>query len=95
MIQNISGSIIRRLWRITYEDDSSESADRPMADDALIVDMYEGLKMAAEAMDCDMLEDILSEMDEYSIPESEKEKFDKIRRMADALDYDGIKKIIG
>ena len=78
-----------------YEDAGKEKKDKPVADETLIVDMYEGLRMAADAMDCDMLEDILGEIDEYSIPESEAEKFERVRQLADALDYDGIKKILG
>ena len=77
-----------------YEDEDSD-ADKPVADDTLIVDMYEGLRMAAEAMDCDMLEDILKEIREYKIPDKEKEKFDQVRKLADELDYDGIKRILG
>ncbi len=78
-----------------YEEDNEDSADKPVADEALIVDMYEGLRMAAEAMDCDMLEDILKEIDGYSIPDREKDKFDRVRQMAEALDYDGIIRILG
>ena len=77
-----------------YEDEDSD-ADKPVADDTLIVDMYEGLRMAAEAMDCDMLEDILKEIREYKIPDKEKEKFDQVCKLADELDYDGIKRILG
>ena len=73
-----------------YEDENNEADDKPLADDALMVDMYEGIKMAAEAMDCDMLEDILNEIAAYSIPDGEKEKIDRIRQMADAFDYSGI-----
>lgn len=78
-----------------YNTENENDAAKPMADTALIVDMYEGLHMAAEAMDCDMLEDILNEIGQYRIPDNEKDKFDSIRQMADTLDYDGILRIIG
>ncbi|MCR5475948.1 MAG: DegV family EDD domain-containing protein [Lachnospiraceae bacterium] len=78
-----------------YEEENHDDEDKPVADETLIVDMYEGLRMAAEAMDCDMLEDILGEIDGYRIPDAEKSKFDKVRKMADAFDYEGIKRILG
>ena len=78
-----------------YEEENHDDEDKPVADETLIIDMYEGLRMAAEAMDCDMLEDILGEIDGYRIPDAEKSKFDKVRKMADAFDYEGIKRILG
>ena len=41
-----------------------------------------------------MIEDIMKEADEYAIPESEKEKFAKVREKADLLDYDGIMELL-
>ena len=52
--------------------------------------IYEGLREAAEAMDCDMVEDIMKEVENYAIPDHEKEKFDRVREKADQLDYDGM-----
>jgi hypothetical protein len=78
-----------------YQDEKEDDTDKPPADDAMITDMYEGLRMAAEAMDCDMLEDILNEIDGYRVPDREKEKFSQVRQMANAFDYDGILKILG
>ena len=77
-----------------YGNENEKSADKPVADDALITDMYEGLRMAAEAMDCAMLEDILGEIDEYKVPDHEKEKFERVHQMAEALDYEGILRIL-
>ena len=52
--------------------------------------VYEGLKEAALAMDCDSIEEILSELDEYTIPENDKEKIDTVRKLAGNYDYEGI-----
>ena len=72
-------------------DGNGEGAvDRPVADAALMAGVYEGLFEAAEAMDCDMVEDILKEIEGYAIPGEEKEKFDKVREKADQLDYAGM-----
>ena len=68
----------------------TEASDKPMADMALIESVYQELRGAAERMDCDMIEGIMKEMEDYAIPDPEKERFDKIREKADALDYDGI-----
>ena len=45
---------------------------------------------AAENMDCDAIDEILKEVEDYAIPEKEKEKFNALCEMADAFDYDGI-----
>ncbi|MBO4905403.1 MAG: DegV family EDD domain-containing protein [Lachnospiraceae bacterium] len=81
-----------------YKDDHDGNADnseKPMADASIIRDMNEGIRMAAGAMDCNMLEDIMNEIDRYSLPVEEKEKFDIIRQKAAAFDYDGIMEILG
>ncbi len=77
-----------------YEDssgaDGKDADNRPPADAAIMEGVYEGLSEAAQAMDCDMVEDILKEMEGYVIPDEEKERFEKIREKADRLDYDGM-----
>lgn len=67
-----------------------EESEKPVADEFLMQSIYEGLSDAAESMDCDMLEDIMKEIEAYEIPDSEKERFDLVREKADMLDYDGI-----
>lgn len=76
------------LAGVFKKDDPDEG--KPLADAALMVDIYEGIREAAEAMDCDMLEDILKEVEGYAIPDEEKERFNLIKQKADMLDYDGI-----
>ncbi len=70
-------------------------SDKPVADDFLMESIYEGLKEAAQSMDCDQVEDIMKEIEGYEIPDSEKEKFTLIREKADILDYDGIMEALG
>ena len=64
--------------------------EKPVADDALMESVYEGLREAAEAMDCGQLDDILAELEEYGIPESEQERFADISAKAKNYDYEGI-----
>ena len=45
-------------------------------------------------MDCDKLSTIFEEMEDYSIPESEKEKWNRLKTASDNYDYDEISGII-
>ena len=71
-------------------DNDDENGGKPLADEYLMESIYEGLREAAEAMDCDMVEEIMKEIEGYAIPAQEKEKFNRIREKADMLDYSGI-----
>ena len=72
----------------------TENSDKPEADAFLMESIYEGLGEAAEAMDCDRIEDIMKEIEDYAIPASETEKWNSIREKADALDYDGMLELL-
>ena len=73
---------------------AEEDSDKPVADEYLMEGIYEGLKEAAEEMDCDMVEEILKEIDGYAIPANEKEKFGLVREKADMLDYMGMLEVL-
>jgi hypothetical protein len=80
-----------------FADDSEENSDdnnSPVADDYLMKSIYEGLKEAADNMDCDAIESMLNELKEYKIPDSEKERFSVICEKAGNFDYDGIKELL-
>ncbi len=72
------------------EEDKAEDAGKPVADQYLMDSIYEEIRDAAEAMDCDRVEDILKEISAYAIPDSEKERFGRVSEKAELLDYDGI-----
>ena len=74
---------------------SGDNADKPVADEFLMESIYDELRNAAESMDCDMIEDIMKEIGEYSIPDAEKEKFALVREKAEMLDYEGMLNILG
>ena len=76
------------------ENNEDEENKKPVADSYLMESVYEVIKEAAEAMDCDSIEEAFNELLEYSIPEEEKEKFNKIKALADIFDYDGIYEIL-
>ncbi len=46
-------------------------------------------------MDCDLIEDTLKELEEYSIPDEEKDKFNALCEKAKNFDYEGILEILG
>ncbi len=64
--------------------------EKPVADSALMESVYEVFAEAAEAMDCDALEETLKEMEAYSVPESEALLYEELKKCADNLDYEGI-----
>ena len=56
--------------------------------------VYEGLHDAAEAMDIDTVEEIVKELEDYSIPQSEKKKYSALCECIGNFDYDGILRIL-
>lgn len=73
----------------------SDIDNRPVADGYLMKSIYEGLKHAADNMDCDALDNIFNELKDYKIPDSESKKYNDLHRFALNYDYDGILKILG
>ena len=53
-----------------------------------MAELYGELLAAAENMDCDRMESAFSEMEAYTIPQEERELFDKIKEAGDSFDYD-------
>ncbi len=78
-----------------YFNGGSEKEEKPLADEYLMESVYEGLQEAAENMDCDMIGEILKELEPYAIPDSEKEKYEAILAKVKSYDYDGILEILG
>ena len=75
---------LKPVFQTEYEE------KKPEADPALMESVYEGLREAAETMDCDAVEEIMSELSSYAIPQSEQEKFALITEAAACFDYVGI-----
>ena len=71
-------------------DGADEEEEKPVADDFLMESIYEGLREAAENMDCDMIDSIMEEIAEYAIPEAEKERFKLVCEKANMFDYEGM-----
>ncbi len=67
--------------------DEDSSQDRPEAGPELMNSVFSDLREAAHDMDCDRIEDIIAEVEGYSIPEEHRELFRKIRKAAEQFDY--------
>ncbi len=67
---------------------------KPVAGMELMADIYEKIRMAAEDMDCDQLERIFADMEEYSIPESEAALYEELRTASSRFDYEAILKLL-
>jgi DegV family protein with EDD domain len=76
------------------EEQPEESDRRPVADEFLMDCVYEGLHDAAEAMDCDAIEEVFDEVAGYAIPENEAEKFNALKEKAGSFDYEGMLEIL-
>ena len=74
--------------------EKEDESDKPVADEYLMQGAYEGLTEAAEAMDCDAMDQIFDELKDYAIPESEKEKYESIVEKAGQYDYDGVLELL-
>ncbi|MCR5591461.1 MAG: DegV family EDD domain-containing protein [Lachnospiraceae bacterium] len=82
------GNMLSGLFTDAKEEEAKK--ERPVADDFLMDSVYEGIREGAETMNCDAIEEILKELEDYEVPDSEKEKFKKLCDLSAAFDYDGI-----
>lgn len=82
--------IIGPVFEAGSGSDKSDNASKPVADDAFMKTVFDGLREAADNMNCDELEDIFREMEDYTIPDSYREKYETIKQKAGDFDYDGI-----
>ena len=76
-----------------FEKDGDDN-DKPEADPALMQGVYEEIRSAADDMDCDRLEGVFEEMQDYRIPADEEELFGKLKSAADMFDYDTILELL-
>ena len=73
-----------------FAEEQTAVEEKPEANMELMESVYEELRAAADEMDCDRLEDIFTEMEEYRIPETEVELYKKLKQAVDHFDYEGI-----
>lgn len=70
----------------------SEKADenKPVATLSLIYEVIGEVHIAAERLDCNGIENALSKLDDYAVPEPHGELIASLNKLADSFDYDGI-----
>ena len=68
--------------------------EKAMADALKLNRVYNDIKAAAEEMDIDKLEEIISDIKNYSIPAEDEESIDAIRKAIDDFDYDAVVKVV-
>lgn len=69
---------------------ASEDPAAPVADRDLMKRVFEEIGSAAEDMDCNRLERIFTEMKDYSIPEADRDLYEKLKDASQEYDYDTI-----
>jgi CheY-like chemotaxis protein len=79
-----------QLAAVFANEQTAAEDDKPEADAVLMESVYEEMREAAEEMDCDRLEEIFTEMEDYRIPDGEVELYKKLKQAVDHFDYEGI-----
>ena len=63
---------------------------KPVIDDAVLHEIYEGIRVAAEDIDSDVIDELLKELSGYTLSENDVSICSTIRKCAANYDYDGI-----
>ena len=71
-----------------------DNADKPLIDDAELAEAYETMKEVAASFDYDSLMFVIKSLDEYSLPESEIEKYNQLKEAAAKLDWEAINQLL-
>ena len=60
---------------------------KPEADEDLMIEVFREIKEAAKDMDCERLDDIFAEMEEYRIPRDSRELFEELKDASEKYEY--------
>ena len=71
-----------------------DDTDKPLIDDTELAEAYETMKEIAASFDYDSLMFVIKSLDEYSLPESEAEKYNQLKEAAAKLDWEAINKLL-
>ncbi|MCR5250218.1 MAG: response regulator [Lachnospiraceae bacterium] len=70
------------------------AADRPEAGPDILSKFFDELDSAAEDMDSDLIEKMLTDMEAYRIPSGEEELFRSLHLASEQFDYEGIRELL-
>ena len=73
---------------------ADNDSEKPEADAEFMAEVFEEIKSAADDMDSERLEDILSELSDYKIPSDKAELWAKISEAVARYDYDSILELL-
>ena len=89
---NLYRSYIEKLKpMIKVEKDVS---DKPLIDEAELIEAYESMKEVAKSFDYDSLQFIFQSLDEYKLPEEEAKRYKQIKEAAAKLDWEKVNLIL-
>ncbi|MBR4724953.1 MAG: DegV family EDD domain-containing protein [Lachnospiraceae bacterium] len=77
------------------KDTAASGHENPVADHELMESVYEVMLEAAKNMDCEGIEEVLKEIEDYAIPEEETGLFGALKKCVSSFDYDGIIELLG
>jgi len=82
------------ILKPVFVSDEAFEASKPEANDEFMYEVYEGIRSAAETMDCDTIECIFDEMGEYRIPKSDEKLISDIKNAFSDFNYDLIVELL-
>ena len=85
-------SFADKLSPLIKVEDNDE--DKPPIDDDALAEAYETLRDVAASFDYDTLNFVLQSLEEYRLPDAEREKFKALKDAAAKLDWEKIKSLI-
>ncbi len=85
-------SFAYKLAPLLHSDEDEES--KPMIEDGALAEAYETLQDAAASFDYDTLEFVFQSLEDYRLPENEKEKFAQMKSAATNLDWEKINSLL-
>ena len=74
--------------------DEEEKSNKPEAEPELMTEVFSELNKAADDMDCDRLQTIITEMEEYRIPDKDAALWKKLKDAVENYDYSYILELL-
>ncbi|MCR4656384.1 MAG: response regulator [Lachnospiraceae bacterium] len=85
----------KELLSPVFTENDPDDSDKPVASSELMAEAYRKLRLAADDMDCDRLEEIFQEMEGFRIPDRDVLLWKSLMETAEKFDYKGVVKLCG
>ena len=73
---------------------SKADSEKPLIDENILAEAFEAMKDSAKTFDYDSMEYILQSLDEYQIPENEKERYKQIKDAVERLNWEKVNELL-